>query len=136
MEKRNVSVAAINGYSLEKVKKAKEYLNEIGSNRRNFPIEKLVQYYNDIKGTKESAVGCKACAANKFYNGIANYYEYGRLTLIANGKATEADFEVNKVEVEEPKPIENAENRIVLEDKAEEEKPKKTKGKKQDNDKD
>ena len=54
---------------------------------------------------------------------------------IKAGKHVEADFEVNKVEVEEPKPIENAENRIVLEDKAEEEKPKK-KSKKADNDKD
>ncbi len=130
MEKRNISVAAINGYTLDKVIKAKQYLNEIGQNRRTFPIEKLVEYYNDIKDTNEKVGSCSPCAANKFYNGIANYYEYGKLTLINSGKATEADFEVKKVEVEEP--IENAENRIVLgEEEVVEDKPKK-KGKKND----
>ena len=33
---RNISIASKNGYSLAKVKKAKEYLDEIGSNRSNF----------------------------------------------------------------------------------------------------
>lgn len=31
---RNISVAKINGYTLEKVLKAKAYLDEIGKNRR------------------------------------------------------------------------------------------------------
>lgn len=132
MEKKNISVAAKNGYRLDKVIKAKEYLDEIGSNRRNFSIERLVEMYNDIKGTNERAAGCKPCAANKYYNGLMNYYTYGKLILINNGLATEADFE-QKVE-EEEKPIENAENRLVgaLEVKEEEEKPKKTKSKKQE----
>lgn len=132
MEKKNISVAAKNGYRMDKVIKAKEYLDEIGSNRRNFNIERLVEMYNDIKGTNERAAGCKPCAANKYYNGLMNYYTYGKLILINNGLATEADFE-QKVE-EEEKPIENAENRLVgvEEVKEEEEKPKKTKSKKQE----
>lgn len=131
MEKKNISVAAKNGYRLDKVIKAKEYLDEIGSNRRNFNIERLVEMYNDIKGTNERAAGCKPCAANKYYNGLMNYYTYGKLILINNGLATEADFEQK---VEEEKPIENAENRLVgvEEVKEEEEKPKKTKSKKQE----
>lgn len=111
MEKRNISIAAKNGYSLIKVKKAKQYLDEIGSNKRNFDFKRLVEMYNDIYGTHETASGCK-CQSPKYYNSLQNFYNYGRLTLINNGLATEADFE-NKKE-EEPQPIENAENRIQL----------------------
>ena len=133
-DKSNISIAAKNGYRMDKVLKAKEYLEEIGGNRRNFNPERLVEMYNDIKGTNEKAIGCKPCAMNKFYNGIQNYFTYGKLTLITNGLATEADFEKKKVE--EEKPIENAENRLIgvdapQVDKAEE-KPKKTKAKKQE----
>lgn len=108
---RNISIASKNGYSLAKVKKAKEYLDEIGSNRRNFDFATLVGYYNDIYGTHELASGCK-CQSPKYYNGLQNFYKFGKLTLIANGLATEADFEDKKEE--EPQPIENAENRINL----------------------
>ena len=90
MEKRNISISSKNGYSLLKVKLAKQYLDEIGSNKRNFDFNRLVEMYNDIQ---------------KFYN-------YGKLTLINNGLATEADFENGKEE--EAQPIENAENRIQL----------------------
>lgn len=114
MEKRNISVAKINGYTYEKVMKAQGYLKEIGSNRRTFPFDKLVRYYNDILGTKDSENGCK-CQAPKYYNGIQNYVKFGKLTLINNGLATEADFEEKKVE----EPIENADNRIVLGDVSE-----------------
>jgi len=110
MERRNISVASKNGYTLAKVKKAKQYLDEIGSNKRNFDFPTLVGYYNDIYGTHEPASGCK-CQSPKYYNGIANFYKFGKLTLINNGLATEEDFETVK---EEEKPIENAENRINL----------------------
>lgn len=113
----NISISSKNGYTYEKVMKAKQYLEEIGSNRRTFPFDKLVDYYNDIYGTRESKNGCK-CQGSKYYIGISNYFKYGKLTLINNGLATEADFELKK---EEPK-IENAENRIqgVVEDVKEE----------------
>ena len=108
-DNRNISVSSVNGYSFEKVIKAQGYLKEIGSNRRNFPFDKLVRYYNDILGTHDSENGCK-CQAPKYYNGIQNYVKFGKLTLINNGLASESDFEIEKV----VEPIENAENRIVL----------------------
>lgn len=107
-DNRNVSISSKNGYSYEKVMRAKKYLEEIGSNRRNFPFDKLVGYYNDILGTHDSTQGCK-CQAPKYYNGIQNYYKYGKLTLVNNGLAKESDFELKE---EEPEEI--AENRINL----------------------
>lgn len=109
MEKRNISIASKNGYTYEKVMKAKKYLEEIGTNRRFFPFDKLVTYYNEILGTNDSTHGCK-CQSPKYYNGLQNYYTYGKLTLINNGLAEESDFEIK----EEVQPIENAENRINL----------------------
>lgn len=103
----NIAVAKVNGYTYEKVMKAKKYLEEIGSNRRNFPFDKLVTYYNDVFGTHDSVSGCK-CQSPKYYNGLQNYFKYGKLTLINNGLAKEEDFELK----EEPEPI--AENRINL----------------------
>lgn len=104
----NIAVAKVNGYTYEKVMKAKKYLEEIGSNRRNFPFDKLVTYYNDVFGTHDSVSGCK-CQSPKYYNGLQNYFKYGKLTLINNGLAKESDFELKE---EEPEPI--AENRINL----------------------
>ena len=110
MEKRNISVSKKNGYTLEKVLKAKQYLEEIGSNKRNFPFEKLVKYFNELHGTNDPLTGCR-CQSPKYYNGIANFYKFGKLTLINNGLATESDFDLKK---EEPKTIENEANRIDL----------------------
>lgn len=93
----NISVATVNGYTAEKVIRAEAYLKEIGSNRRNFQIERLVEMYNDIKGTNERAVGCKPCQASKFYNGIQNYAYYGRLTLANRG----IDIDAVKEEVKD-----------------------------------
>lgn len=115
MEKRNISVASKNGYTLEKTKLAKRYLDEIGSNKRTFDFKRLVEMYNSLLGTNEVASGCR-CQSPKFYNGIQNYYKYGKLTLINSGIATESDFEDKKEEA--PIPIENAENRIILANEA------------------
>lgn len=95
---REIVVAQVNGYTVEKVIKAKKYLKEIGSNRRNFPIERLVEMYNDIKGTRETPVGCKPCAANKYYLGLQNYVTYGEITLINNGVATKEDLDIELIE--------------------------------------
>ena len=99
---KHISVAKVNGYTVEKVLKAKEYLREIGSNRRNFPIERLVEMYNEIKGTREVAVGCKPCQANKYYMGLQNYVTYGEITLINNGVATKEDLNPELIKKEEP----------------------------------
>lgn len=107
---KRISVATINGYSVEKVRKAKLYLNEINRDRRNFPIEKIVEMYNDIKGTREKAIGCKPCQATKYYNGLQNYVTYGEITLITNGYATKEEldpfYKPEKVEPKEEEPKE------------------------------
>ena len=100
MENRNISIAKINGYTYEKVMRAKKYLEEIGRNKRTFDFATLVTYYNDIMGTNERASGCK-CQAPKYYNGIQNYFSYGKLTLINNGLAKEEDFEIKEETPEE-----------------------------------
>ena len=97
---KHISVSNINGYTVEKVRRAKEYLKEIGANRRNFPIERLVEMYNEIKGTREKAVGCKPCQANKYYMGLQNYVTYGEITLINNGAATKEDLDIENVKEE------------------------------------
>ena len=94
----NISVAAINGYTKDNVIKAKRYLKEIGGNRRNFSIERLVEMYNDIKGTKEKAVGCRPCAATKYYNGLQNYAYFGELTLVNNNKCTKDELDLDKID--------------------------------------
>ena len=94
----NVSVAAINGYTKEKVIKAKRYLKEIGSDRRNFPMERMVEMYNDIKGTKEKAIGCKPCQMTKYYNGLQNYAYFGELTLVNNGRCTKEELDLNLID--------------------------------------
>lgn len=93
----NISVAQVNGYTKEKVIKAKKYLKEIGNNRRTFDVTRLVEMYNDIKGTKEKAAGCKPCQTTKFYNGIQNYAYFGELTLINNNVCTKDDLDLDKI---------------------------------------
>lgn len=94
----NVSIAAINGYTKENVIKAKRYLKEIGNDRRNFPIERLVEMYNEIKGTNEKAVGCKPCQATKYFNGIQNYAYFGELTLVNNNKCTKDELDIDLID--------------------------------------
>lgn len=106
---RNISVASCNGYTVEKVIKAKQYLKEIGNNRRGFDVNRLVEMYNDIKGTKEKAAGCKPCAATKYYNGIQNYAYFGELTLINNGKCTKEDLDLDLIENEYGKDLHDSE---------------------------
>lgn len=103
----NISVAQVNGYTKENVIKAKRYLREIGKDRRNFPVERLVQMYNEIKNTNEKPQGCQPCQITKFYNGIQNYAYFGELTLINNNKCTKDDLDLDKIDAaqaEEPQP--------------------------------
>lgn len=93
---KNIAVSKVNGYTLELVRLAKQYLDEIGKNRRSFPLERLVEMYNTLKGTHETAKGCKPCGMAKYYNGIQNFYTYGKMTLISVGKATEEDFATSR----------------------------------------
>lgn len=94
----NVSVASVNGYSKDKVILAKRYLKEIGSNRRTFPIERMVEMYNEVKGTKEKAQGCKPCQATKYFNGIQNYAYFGELTLVNTNKCTKDELNLDLID--------------------------------------
>lgn len=110
----NISVAQINGYTKENVIKAKRYLREIGKDRRNFPVERLVQMYNDIKNTNEKPHGCQPCQITKFYNGIQNYAYFGELTLINNNRCTKDELDLDKIDAakaEEPQPEEVEEDK-------------------------
>lgn len=100
----NISVASINGYTVEKVKRAESYIKEIGGQQRTFPIARLVEMYNDIKGTKEPVPHCR-CQFSKFYMGLQNYITYGKLTLKNNGIDVDAptNEEVKETIEEEPK---------------------------------
>ena len=95
---RNIAVASVNGYKKENVIKAKRYLREIGQNRRNFPIERLVEMYNDVKETNEKPTSCTPCSMTKYYNGIYNYQHFGELTLINNGKATKEELDIDLID--------------------------------------
>lgn len=94
----SVSVASANGYTKDKVILAKRYLREIGKNKRNFPIERLVEMYNTVKGTREKAEGCRPCQASKFYNGISNYALYGEMTLVNTHKCTREELDIDIID--------------------------------------
>lgn len=93
-----ISVAAKNGYTKSGVIKAKRYLKEIGNDRRNISVERLVEMYNDVKKTNEKAVGCKPCQATKYYNGLQNYAYFGELTLINSGVCTKEDLDLDLID--------------------------------------
>ena len=104
---RNISVSKGHQYTVEKVKFAKDFINNAG---RNTTLEDWVQAYNYIKGTNETAKGCQRCAAAKFTASVRNYAQYGYLTLINEGH-TPDEF-IDKVEVEEPEVVEVSEDTI------------------------
>lgn len=126
-----MAVSRNNNYTLEKALKCQKYLREIGKNKRNFPVDKLVAYHNEIKGTNYSADGCKPCLANKLYNSLQNYFAFAKAVLINNKLATEEDF-IPKAEVEKEKVVELKPTEEVEEEKVVELKPKKKTKKEKD----
>lgn len=110
----NIVVASGHGYTVEKVKKAMEFINHTG---RNTTVEQWVEMYNYLKNTNESATGCKSCAAAKYTASVRNYAKYGYLTLLNEGHKPE-EFGIGEKKKEEP--VENVENRIDLGKKEEE----------------
>lgn len=109
---RNISVSKGHGYTVEKVKFAKDFINNAG---RNTTLEDWVQAYNYIKGTNETVKGCQRCAAAKFTASVRNYAQYGYLTLINEGH-TPDEFIDNPVivenNVEGDKPVATLENNV------------------------
>ena len=112
---RNISVSKGHQYTVEKVKFAKDFINNAG---RNTTLEDWVQAYNYIKGTNETAKGCQRCAAAKFTASVRNYAQYGYLTLINEGH-TPDEF-LDKPEVEQPVVEETSDNGCFEEKQANE----------------
>ena len=117
-ENRNISVSKGHQYTVEKVRKAIEFVNHTG---RNTTVQEWVEMYNYLKNADDSIKGCKPCAAAKYTASVRNYARFGYLTLLNEGHKPE-EFGIGEKKTKEP--IENEEKRIVLEEKVEEPKPK------------
>lgn len=113
-ENRNIAVSKGHQYTVEKVRKAMEFVNHTG---RNTTVQEWVEMYNYLKNADESIKGCKPCAAAKYTASVRNYARLGYLTLLNEGHKPE-EFGIGEKKVQEP--IENEEKRIVLEEKVEE----------------
>lgn len=113
-ENRNIAVSKGHQYTVEKVKKAMEFINHTG---RNTTVEQWVEMYNYLKNASDKVEGCKACAAAKYTASVRNYAHFGYLTLLNEGHKPE-EFGIGEKKTQEP--IENEEKRIVLEEKVEE----------------
>lgn len=130
-ENRNIAVAKGHGYTVDKVRKAMEFVNHSG---RYTTVQDWVNMYNFLKGTSDKVSGCTPCAAAKYTASVRNYARLGYLTLLNEGHTPE-EFGIGEKKQEEPKPVENEENRIetateekIVEEiveQMEEEKPKK-----------
>lgn len=107
-ENRNIAVSKGHQYTVEKVKKAMEFINHTG---RNTTVEQWVEMYNYLKNADDSIKGCKPCAAAKYTASVRNYARFGYLTLLNEGHKPE-EFGIGEKKVKEP--IENEEKRIVL----------------------
>ena len=113
-ENRNISVSKGHQYTVEKVRKAIEFVNHTG---RNTTVQEWVEMYNYLKNADDSIKGCKPCAAAKYTASVRNYARFGYLTLLNEGHKPE-EFGIGEKKTKEP--IENEEKRIVLEEKVEE----------------
>lgn len=130
-ENRNIAVAKGHGYTVDKVRKAMEFVNHSG---RYTTVQDWVNMYNFLKGTSEKVSSCRSCAAAKYTASVRNYARLGYLTLLNEGHTPE-EFGIGEKKQEEPKPIENEQERIetateekIVEEiveQMEEEKPKK-----------
>lgn len=116
--KHNISVATVNGYTVEKVKKAIEFVKK--ANRRT-PVNDYLQMYNYLKDTNEVVRGCNSCAYTKYKLAVERYAKYGYLTLVNTGTDPSL-LDADLVETKEAEHIENEKERINLGEKANDEK--------------
>lgn len=80
---RNIAVAKNNGYTVEKVQKAVEFVKH--AKRRSTKLEEYLKMYNYLRGANEQAPNCKVCGMSKYIASVENYAKYGYLTLVASG---------------------------------------------------
>lgn len=108
--KERVSVSKSHNYTKEKVQKAEDFLkNEYGKNQRKTPIERIVEVYNEVRGTTDSISNCRRCNQHKYILGIQNYAKYGRLVLENEGVVFDDVEEVEEVK----EPLTNEKERII-----------------------
>ena len=116
--KHNISVATVNGYTEEKVKKAIEFVKK--ANRRT-PLNDYLEMYNYLKDTNEVVRGCNSCAYTKYKLAVERYAKYGYLTLVNTGTDPSL-LDADLVETKEVEHVENEKERINLGEKANDEK--------------
>ena len=116
--KHNISVSTVNGYTVEKVKKAIEFVKK--ANRRT-PLNDYLQMYNYLKDTNEVVRGCNSCAYTKYKLAVERYAKYGYLTLVNTGTDPSL-LDTDLVETKEDEHVENEKERINLGEKTNDEK--------------
>ena len=116
--KHNISVATVNGYTEEKVKKAIEFVKK--ANRKT-PLNDYLQMYNYLKDTNEVVRGCNSCAYTKYKLAVERYAKYGYLTLVNTGTDPSL-LDTDLVETKESEHVENEKERINLGEKTNDEK--------------
>ena len=116
--KHNISVATVNGYTEEKVKKAIEFVKK--ANRRT-PLNDYLEMYNYLKDTNEVVRGCNSCAYTKYKLAVERYAKYGYLTLVNTGTDPSL-LDTDLVETKESEHVENEKERINLGEKTNDEK--------------
>lgn len=116
--KHNISVASVNGYTVEKVKKAIEFVKK--ANRRT-SLNDYLELYNYLKDTNEVVRGCNSCAYTKYKLAVERYAKYGYLTLVNTGTDPSL-LDTDLAETKEDEHVENEKERINLGEKANDEK--------------
>lgn len=119
----NAVTMAINGYSIDNLKKVYSFLHNNNRSMRNINTTELITLYNEVKNTNYSIQGCRSCAINKYFIGLQNYYNCGLKTLIANGVIS-SENDIKGEDEQHIQPIlENAQERLktALEDTVEDE---------------
>lgn len=80
---RSIAVSANNGYTIEKVQKAVEFVKH--ARRRSTKLEDYLNMYNYLRGANDTIPNCKVCGSAKYIASVENYAKYGYLTLVASG---------------------------------------------------
>lgn len=80
---RSIAVSKNNGYTVEKVQKAVEFVKH--ANRRGTKLEDYLSMYNYLRDANETLPNCKSCGFAKYIAAVENYAKYGYLTLVASG---------------------------------------------------
>lgn len=114
---RNIGFSKVHNYTVEKVKKAMEFVN---SSNRFTTAQEWLDMYNELKGTTHTLSGCKRCALTKYVSGVKSYAHNGYLVLLAEGHSVdefkdepEVAEETETAEEPQEEVIENEEKRIV-----------------------